>query len=229
MGGQMSDPGAGSGTAVRIWDLPTRLFHWTLVLLIVLLYASGEYDLLDMRWHFWAGYAALALVLFRVLWGFAGSQTSRFSDFVRGPSAVFAYVRGLRSGAHAGIGHNPLGGWSVLALLLSVLVQTVSGLFASDDLDNDGPFAASVSTYAVKWMTRVHNWNQNVLLALIGLHVGAVLVYLLVRHDNLIAPMLSGRRRVAHAPALRFASVWLALALFVLCAAAVAALIWLAG
>jgi len=214
---------------VRVWDLPTRLFHWTLVVLIVLLYASGEYDLLDMRWHFWAGYATLALIAFRVLWGLVGSQTSRFGEFLRGPIAVFAYIRGLRSGAQAAVGHNPLGGWSVLALLLCVLLQAVSGLFASDDIDNEGPLVAHVSGYTVKWMTRVHNWNQNLLLVLIGVHIGAVLVYLLVKHDNLIGPMFSGRRRLVEPQALRFASTWLALALLALSAAAVAALIWCAG
>ena len=218
-----------SNAPVRIWDLPTRLFHWILVLLIAVLYASGEYDLLDMRWHFWAGYATLALIGFRVLWGLFGSQTSQFGEFLRGPRAVFAYLRGLRSGEHAGIGHNPLGGWSVLALLASVFVQAVSGLFASDDIDNEGPLVARVSGATVKWMTRVHNWNQTVLLALIGLHVGAILVYLLVKHDNLIAPMLSGRRRVAAPRALRFASPWRALVLFALSASAVAALVWYGG
>lgn len=218
-----------TGVDVRVWDLPTRLFHWTLVLLIVLLYASGEYDLLDMRWHFWAGYATLALIAFRVLWGLIGSQTSRFAEFLRGPTAVFAYIRSLRSGARAGVGHNPLGGWSVLALLLCVLLQAVSGLFASDDIDNEGPLVAHVSNYTVKWMTRVHNWNQTLLLTLIGVHIGAVLVYLLVKHDNLVGPMFSGLRRVAEPQGLRFASGWLAFLLFALCAAAVAVLIWLAG
>jgi cytochrome b len=218
-----------SGAVVRIWDLPTRLFHWALVLLIVLLYASGEYDLLDMRWHFWAGYATLALIVFRVLWGFVGSQTSRFGEFLRGPSAVLAYLKSLRSGAHAGIGHNPLGGWSVLALLLCVLVQAISGLFSSDDIDNEGPLVAHVSNYTIKWMTRVHHWNQNLLLALIGLHVGAVLFYLLVKHDNLIGPMVSGQRRVAAPPTLRFVSSWLALALLALSVVTVAALIWYGG
>lgn len=214
---------------VRVWDLPTRLFHWTLVVLIVLLYASGEYDLLDMRWHFWAGYATLALIVFRVLWGLVGSQTSRFGEFLRGPRAVIAYVRSLRAGATGAVGHNPLGGWSVLALLACVFVQAVSGLFASDDIDNEGPLVAHVSGYTVKWMTRVHHWNQSLLLALIGLHVGAILVYLLVKHDNLIGPMIDGRRRVAAAPVLRFASAWRALVLLALSASVVAALVWYGG
>jgi cytochrome b len=215
---------------IRIWDLPTRLFHWVLVLLIGLLFATGEFDLLDMRWHFWAGYAALALIMFRILWGFLGSQTSRFTQFVRGPSAITAYVRELSStNAKISIGHNPLGGWSVLALLLSVLVQAVTGLFSSDEIDTDGPLVAHVSGRTVKLMTRLHHWNQNVLLALVCLHIVAVLLYLVLRHENLIRPMISGRRQLSGAAPLRFANAWLAAALLLLCALAVGALVWLAG
>jgi len=215
---------------VRVWDLPTRLFHWLLVVLIALLYASGEFGTLDMRWHFWLGYATLALIVFRVLWGLFGSQTSRFADFVRGPVAVGRYVKAqISTNAHFSIGHNPLGGWSVLALLLSVLLQSVTGLFASDGIDTDGPFSASVSGYTVKLMTRLHNWNENVLLLLIALHVAAVLFYLLIKHDNLIVPMLTGRKQTTPGGTLRFASPWLALALLLLSVAAIAAMIWCAG
>lgn len=215
--------------STRVWDLPTRLFHWTLVALIVLLYATGEYGLLDMRWHFWLGYATLALILFRLLWGLFGSQTSRFADFVRGPVLVARYVKAqMSTNAHISIGHNPLGGWSVLALLLSVLLQSVTGLFASDEIDVDGPLAGFVPGYTVKLMTRLHNWNENVLLLLVALHVAAVLFYLLVKHDNLIVPMFTGRKRIPPRE-LRFASLWLALALLLLSVAAIAVLIWCAG
>jgi cytochrome b len=226
----MSNPDNGRKDAVRVWDLPTRLFHWVLVALIVLLYATGEYNVFDMRWHFWAGYATLALLVFRVLWGFFGSQTSRFRDFVRGPFAVARYVRALYSAdSKVSIGHNPLGGWSVLALLLCVSVQSVTGLFSSDEVDTDGPFVAQVSVKTVKLMTRLHHWNQNVLLILVGVHVAAVLLYLLLKHENLIGPMISGRKRLQGARPLRFASVWLALTLLVLSLAAVSVLVWAAG
>jgi cytochrome b len=109
-------PDAQVKTGIRVWDLPTRLFHWLLVVLIVLLYATGEFGMLDMRWHFWLGYATLALTVFRVSWGLFGSQTSRFADFVRGPAAVGRYVKAqISTNAHFSLGHNPLGGWSVLA------------------------------------------------------------------------------------------------------------------
>ncbi|HEY2394755.1 MAG TPA: cytochrome b/b6 domain-containing protein [Rudaea sp.] len=231
----MSNPGNGRDDAVRVWDLPTRLFHWMLVALIVLLYATGEYNVLDMRWHFWAGYATLALLVFRVLWGFFGSQTSRFRDFVRGPFAIAGYVRALFStNSKVSIGHNPLGGWSVLALLLCVSVQSVTGLFSSDEVDTDGPFVAQVSVKTVKLMTRLHHWNQNLLLILVGVHVAAVLLYLLLKHENLVGPMLSGRKHLPDDPfhrsmPLRFASVWLALTLFVLSLAAVAIVVWAAA
>lgn len=229
-----ADPGANSPAArgVRLWDLPTRLFHWTLVLLVALSYATGEYGLLDMDWHFRVGYAVLALLLFRVLWGLFGSHTSRFAAFVRGPAAIVAYARALVSkNPQISIGHNPLGGWSVLALLASVGVQSVTGLFASDEIDVDGPLVPRVATRTVRLMTRLHHWNWNLLLVLIGLHVTAVLLYLLVKKDNLIAPMLSGRRvfgaGAGQAAGLRFASGWRALALFGFSAGLVAALVWL--
>jgi cytochrome b len=215
---------------IRVWDLPTRAFHWTLAVLVALQYATGEFHFLDMGWHFRFGYATLALIVFRVLWGFFGSQTSRFSDFLRGPAAVWRYVR-LLSSANPPVrpGHNALGGWSVIALLASVSVQAVSGLFASDEIDTDGPFAARVSDVTVKLMTRVHHWNENVLLILVCLHIAAALLYLVVKRDDLITPMWSGRKRLAQAQSLQFSSTWRALAIFAICAALVSALAWWAG
>jgi cytochrome b len=214
--------------STRVWDLPTRLFHWVLTALIVAQYATGEYHVLDMRWHCWLGYATLALIAFRVLWGFAGSQTSRFADFLRGPGAVLRHFRAyFYKNPQSSIGHNPLGGWSVLALLACVLVQAISGLFASNDISEQGPFADRVSASAMHLMTRVHGWNQNLLLLLIGLHVVAVLLHLLLKHDNLILPMFSGYKKLNGAPRLHFVSAWRALLLLVACMAAVAALVWL--
>jgi cytochrome b len=219
-----------TGAKTRVWDLPTRLFHWALVVLVVLQYLTGEFDLLDLDWHFRFGYATLALVAFRVLWGFVGSQSARISDFVRGPRAVMLHLRALVSGPGPGrAGHNPLGGWSVLVLLGSVLVQAVSGLFSADDLANEGPLAAHVSERTVDFMTHVHHQNQTILLVLVCLHVVAVLLYLLLRRENLILPMLSGRRRLERVVAPRMASPWLALALLAVCAALVAARVWVAG
>lgn len=209
-----------------VWDLPTRLFHWALVVLIAVQYASGEFGILSMEWHFRLGYATLALVVFRVLWGFAGSSTSRFAAFVRGPSAVIGYARDALAGRATDVpGHNPLGGWSVLLMLASILVQSLSGLFSSDDLTETGPLAARVSDAAVKWMTRVHHINRWVLLLLIVLHLGAVLLHWVMRRENLVAPMLHGRGRgVAGAP-MRAVPAWRALVLLALSSAAVALLV----
>ena len=209
----------------RVWDVPTRLFHWLLVVLIALQYATAEFHLLDMQWHFRFGYATLALIVFRLLWGVFGSQTSRFSEFVRGPAAVARHTLALMSNkATASVGHNPLGGWSVLVLLASVLLQTVSGLFASDGIDTQGPLADRLSVAAVKTWTRIHVWNQNVLLVLIALHVMAIVLYAVLRNENLLGPMISGRASIEVAP-VRFAGGVRAIVLFGISVAAVAALI----
>ena len=211
---------------ITVWDLPTRLFHWALVVLIALQYASGEFELLPMAWHYWLGYATLALIVFRVLWGFFGSTTSRFAGFVRGPVAVARYAfASLRGRGPVVVGHNPLGGWSVLLMLASILVQSISGLFASDDLTESGPFAARVSDETVKWMTRVHHFNRYVLLILIVLHVTAVLLHWVMHHENLVASMWHGRKQVEGADPMVVASVWRALTLLLLSTVAVAMLI----
>jgi cytochrome b len=222
----MNTPSANK-VLVRVWDLPTRLFHWALTALIVMQYATGEYHVLDMRWHYWLGYATLALIAFRVLWGVVGSQTSRFVDFLRGPDVVLRHIHAyVYQNPQSSIGHNPLGGWSVLALLACVLVQAVSGLFASDEISEQGLFADHVSAKTMHLMTKLHSWNQNLLLILIALHVVAVLLHLLLKHDNLIVPMFNGRKALTAAPRLKFVSAWRALLLLVVCAAAVAALVW---
>jgi cytochrome b len=215
---------------VIVWDLPTRLFHWVLVVLIILQYASGEFGVLPMEWHFWMGYATLALIVFRVLWGFAGSDTSRFADFVRGPRAVMDYAVAVLNGRrHADrLGHNPLGGWSVVLLLAAIAVQAVSGLFASDDLTETGPLAGRVSDAAVKWMTRIHHVDRWVLLVLIVLHVGAVLLHWAIRRENLVASMLNGRRE-ANGENVHIAPAWRAMILALASAAAVSALVWWGG
>lgn len=215
-----------ASNTITVWDLPTRLFHWALVVLIALQFASGEFELLSMAWHYWLGYATLALIVFRVLWGFFGSSTSRFAEFVRGPAAAARYaLASVRGSEPVVIGHNPLGGWSVLLMLACILLQSISGLFASDDLTESGPLAARVSDETVKWMTRVHHINRYVLLILIVLHVSAVLLHWVMRHENLVAPMWHGRKRIDGARSMALIPVWRALALLLLSSVAVAALI----
>ena len=214
------------GKTTRVWDLPTRLFHWALVVLIALQYASGEFGWLSMRWHALLGYATLVLVVFRLAWGFAGSDTSRFRSFVRGPSAVARYVAALvRGEAPRDAGHNPLGAWSVLLMLASVALQAVSGLFTTDDIMEEGPLVARASSATVEWMTSVHHLNQTVLLVLVALHLGAIALHAIARRHNLVAPMLHGRASIDDARPLRFASNRRAAALLVIAAAAVWALV----
>lgn len=211
---------------ITVWDLPTRLFHWILVVLIALQFASGEFELLPMEWHFRLGYATLALILFRLLWGVFGSTSARFHTFVRSPSDVLSYLRApilRRRSGHAG--HNPLGAWSIVAMLLCVAVQALSGLFASDDISEFGPLGARVSDTTVDLLTRVHKINRYVLVTLIALHLSAVLLHWVLKRDNLIAPMLHGRMRMtANRAAPSIAPLWRALVLALLSAVIVGGL-----
>ncbi len=222
--------GAEKGTvAIGVWDLPTRLFHWLLFVLVATnLYTGNVGGVANMKWHMLSGYAILTLVLFRIAWGFLGSRHARFTSFVRGPAAALTYARGLWSGEHApAIGHNPLGGWSVAAMLASLLVQAGTGLFADDEILTKGPLAGAVSKATRRFLTGIHEINANVLYVLIALHLVAVGYYLIVRRENLIRPMLTGFKRlpetesgVAEAEH-RFASPLLAALLLSLAAAGV--------
>ena len=172
---------------VPIWDLPVRLVHWTLAGLIAFSWWSAEYHYDDL--HIWSGLAVLTLLIFRLLWGVVGSSTARFATFVRGPRAVLAYLRG----GWRGIGHNPLGALSVLALLGLVAVQTGLGLIASDeDGLMEGPLAGLVSIDASDSARDLHEDLFNVLLAFIALHVAAI-IYYKFRGRGLLKPMITGQ------------------------------------
>lgn len=171
---------------IYVWDLPTRLFHWLLVGLVVAAYLTATFD--AMHWHRRVGLTLLGLVVFRLVWGFVGSRHARFADFLRGPAAVLAYLRG----AWHGVGHNPLGGWSVLFLLLLPLAMVGSGLFANDDVAFQGPLAGLVDKATSDRLTSLHHLLFNLLLGLIGLHLAAIVFYRLARGENLVKPMLSG-------------------------------------
>ncbi len=182
---------------VKVWDLPVRLFHWTLVVLLVVSFTTGKLGGNWLVWHFRSGYCILTLVLFRLIWGLAGSQTARFSDFISGPKRVFGYARSLLGGPpqfHAG--HNPMGGLMVVLMLLLLLLQASTGLFADDDIATRGPLADKVSDATVSLFTTIHRININVILACVALHICAALYYLFVRKDNLIKPMFTGSRAI---------------------------------
>jgi len=177
--------------AVYVWDLPVRLFHWSLVALVILSWGSRELDYMEA--HRWSGYAILTLVVFRVGWGFAGTRHARFADFVRTPRAMRAYMANILAGAKAQhLGHNPAGGWSVMAILACLLVQAVTGLFVTDEVLFDGPFFRAVSEETAHRLKQLHGINFNILLLLIGLHLAAITFYRFVKREDLVRPMLSG-------------------------------------
>ena len=173
----------------RVWDIPTRLFHWTLVVLVALSWWSAEYHYDDL--HLYFGYGVLSLLFFRIGWGVVGSSTSRFSSFVRGPASVIRYVRDRFDWPAAG--HAPLGALSVIALIAMLLAQVVTGLFA---LDEDGlfggPLASLVSIGTSDTARELHEEMWNFLLALIALHVAAILIYRLALGKDLLGPMITG-------------------------------------
>ena len=176
-----------------MWDLPTRLFHWLLVALVAISFVTASIGGNAMRYHEWSGFTILALLLFRLVWGVIGSRESRFVNFVQGPSAVVRYATTLLGrDATPYLGHNPLGGWSIIAMLLTLFVQAATGLFANDDIITEGPLFDWVSKATSDWLTRVHNINQEVIIALVSIHVLAVLFYLFFKRENLIKPMIAG-------------------------------------
>jgi len=182
--------------AVHVWDLPVRLFHWSLVVLIILSWSSRELDYMEV--HRWSGYAILTLVVFRIGWGFLGSRHARFADFVRTPGAMRAYMSDILAGGKTTfLGHNPAGGWSVIALLVCLLVQAITGLFVTDDVLFDGPFHRAVSEAAAHRLKQLHGINFNILLLLVGLHLAAIAFYRIAKGENLVRPMVTGTKWVA--------------------------------
>ena len=186
--------------AIKVWDLPVRLFHWLIVLLLAFQVVSGKVGGDMMAWHAYSGYAMLVLIIFRILWGFAGSTHARFASFLAGPAATLRFAKRLFSReAVPQVGHNPLGGWSVVVMIACLGLQAVSGLFANDGAEAEGPLAALVSFEVSNRLSQFHRWNLDVLLVLSGLHVAAVLFHWLVKRDNLVGAMFTGVKRVPEA------------------------------
>lgn len=220
----------GSGTAqsgrVRIWDLPTRLFHWALVGCVLGAVISAKLGGNAMVWHMRLGYAVLALVVFRLLWGLVGGRWSRFSQFLYTPAALLRYLRGRAlPDDHFDVGHNPLGALSVLIMLAWLLLQVGSGLVADDEIFTTGPLVRFVSNDLSLSLTAYHrNWGQWGLFALVGLHLGAIAFYRFARRRDLLGPMLSGDKALPdHVPASSdtLGTRLFALTLLAACAAAV--------
>lgn len=181
----------------RVWDFPVRAFHWLLVLGILAAWLTGDVFDSYLNWHLIIGEGLMGLVLFRLVWGVIGSESARFSHFVKGPAAIKAYLGSFKSDGKGSVwlGHNPLGALSVAAMLLSLVVQVGTGLFAAaDDYINYGPLNKFVSDDMSGVLTEIHEVNFNILLGLIGLHLAAIAYYRFFKRENLVTPMVTGER-----------------------------------
>lgn len=219
---------------VRVWDLPTRSFHWLLAACVLCSVVSAKIGGNAMVWHFRLGYVVLTLLAFRILWGLVGGRWSRFASFLHAPSTVLRYLRGqAQPNEHLDVGHNPLGAFSVFAMLALLAAQVGSGLFADDDISNTGPLIKFVSGATSSLLTNWHkNYGQWLIIALVLLHVGAIVFYLVRKRQNLVGPMLTGDKQLlAQVPASvdHLRSRALALVLLAACGALVGWLVSLGG
>ena len=218
-----------SQNRVLVWDAPVRLFHWTQLALFVSLFVTAEVLDDKIELHAKLGLILLALALFRLLWGIVGSSYARFSQFLKGPRTVLAYLPSLFSRqAHFEAGHNPLGGWMVITLLLLVLVQAALGLFSNDDIMFDGPLTYLISKETSDLLTGLHEDMFHVILILAGLHVAAVIWHKLFKDDNLLPAMITGYKQLpngVNAKDMQGGGLLRALVLLLLCSAVVYATI----
>lgn len=181
-------------TNVRVWDLPTRVFHWVLALCVIGSVVSAKIGGNAIEWHMRLGYAIFALLAFRILWGLVGGRWSRFAAFVYAPGTLLRYLRGAsRPDEHHDVGHSPLGALSVFALLAVLAAQVGTGLFADDEIATTGPLNKFVAGSTGLALTGWHKgWGETLVIALALLHVAAVLVYLVAKKRNLVRPMWTG-------------------------------------
>ncbi|HEX7558249.1 MAG TPA: cytochrome b/b6 domain-containing protein [Usitatibacter sp.] len=186
-----------AGERIRVWDLPTRIFHGALAALVVFSFATGKVGGGWMEWHVKSGCTILTLLVFRLAWGIVGSRTSRFTGFVTGPRAAIRYARETFAKRHPFTpGHNPLGGWMVVFMIAILLLQAATGLFADDEIATQGPLAAKVSDALVSRLTTIHKYNVWLIAAAVGLHLVAVSTYQWGLKVDLIGPMVHGWKRV---------------------------------
>ena len=178
---------------ILAWDAPVRLFHWALATLVVFSFVTGKVGGYWLEWHMRSGYTILALLLFRLAWGLVGSDTARFASFVRGPGAAVEYARSVAARTHRRVlGHNPLGGWAVLAMLAALLLQAVSGLFVDDEIATRGPLVVKAPESVVGRMSALHSVNEWVVVGLVALHLAAILTYRFAFRVDLVGPMVTG-------------------------------------
>lgn len=180
-------------TRLRVWDLPVRLFHWLLVLLVIILFVTGKLGGNWLEWHQRAGFSVLGLITFRIIWGFVGSYHARFANFPRGLAVMFVYLKGvIRKDSRHFAGHNPLGAISVVTMLGVLLLQAVLGLFSNDDLMLEGPYARLLSKAASDQVTTLHKLNADLILILVGIHLAAIAFSWFYKRQNLLKPMFTG-------------------------------------
>jgi cytochrome b len=217
----------------RVWDLPVRCTHWLLVIVLCGSWITGGLSGSAFKWHEFLGCTVLVLVTFRVLWGFIGTRHARFAGFLRGPRELVSYARRISSlsSYRPSVGHNPIGGWVVVAMLLLLLVQGLTGLFANDGVMDTGPLFGWISESLSDLLTRIHHLVFHVLQAIVAAHIIAAALYLFLRRDNLVLPMLTGRKPKDVVPEVQEigeSKLWLALIIVVLLASALGLVIWLA-
>lgn len=183
---------------VRVWDLPTRAFHWLLALAVIGLVITAKTGGSAMVWHFRLGYLVLGLLVFRLVWGFVGGRWSRFASFLYAPVAVWRYLQGRsRADERVDVGHNPLGAFSVFAMLFFLSLQVGTGLVADDEISNIGPLNRFVSGATAGSATHWHkDYGQWILITLALLHVGAIVYYRLRQGRNLVGPMITGDKQL---------------------------------
>jgi len=209
--------------AIIVWDLPTRIFHWSLVLLVAMSYTTAKLNL--MHCHAVTGEAALSLIIFRFLWGACGSETARFRNFLTGPKRVISHLRRLfQSSPQPLLGHTPSGGWAVLMMLTLLLCSTLSGLVINNDVARVGPLTPRLSALVANAAAPFHALLFDALAAMMTLHVIAVVTYAVLKKQDLVTPMISGRKWVPPCTPPRLAPIALALVFVVLSIVAAALL-----
>jgi cytochrome b len=222
----MNSPAPNSTAERRVWDLPVRIFHWTLVLAVAGAWLTHQLGISYFVYHLWCGYAVLVLVSFRIVWGLVGTRHARFWNFVRNPLATARYGFDLLRGRDAHYaGHNPLGAWMVIALLLALLAQAVLGLFGNDEISNLGPLNGYVSEARSLALTSVHRKLFWWILGAIALHVAAVVYHRVAKGENLVRAMFTGRKPAAVVPqqeAIQSSRILVALVIVALLAAVLA-------
>jgi cytochrome b len=209
-----------------IWDLPLRLCHWLLVLAVLGCWVTYRVGIEAFNWHVWCGYAVLVLAAFRIVWGFVGPRHARFANFVRGPASIGRYARTLfnTDPTQHYAGHNPLGALMVVLILVLLGVEALTGLFANDEVVSSGPLYGYVEDATSDAWSRVHRLGAKVVWVAVWLHIAAVLSYLLVKHDNLILPMITGRKHrpwLSPGEGVASSQIWRALLTAAICAALV--------